>query len=74
MNRNEKLKKLASAFKDWRGAPVQRMRKRIRPPRQEALRRVIKWLKELKMDVQPTLQLLAAFTSYSEFNAWIVRQ
>lgn len=74
MNRNEKLAKLARATREWRGAWDATNEKWIRPPQPKAVQRVAKWIVQLGLELTSTLQTLAGFKSYKEFDAWLARQ
>lgn len=71
MSRTEKFGKLARAVREWRGAFNPNTGKWIRPPRQDALPRVARWLDELGMEVQPALEKLASFKTTREFDTWL---
>lgn len=74
MSRNLKLGKLSNAVRDWRGKYDAQRERWIKPPQPQAVQRVARWMVELGMDARATLQKVAAFKTYQEFNAWLAKQ
>lgn len=75
MNRNEKIRKLASAVKDYRGRyldpTANRPGKWLVQPQPSALPRLKKAINRLGLPVAETVSRIEAFKSYAEFNNWI---
>lgn len=72
MNRNEKIKKLANAVREFRGSYVPSTGQWIRTPKPDKKERVIFWLQQLhREDVPKDFALICNFRSYDDFNAWI---
>lgn len=76
MTRNEKIRKLANAVKDFRGLYLPPMRRHdkpqcIRPKQDGAMSRVCLWLERLNLPVDETLHQIRSFKSYQEFNEWL---
>ena len=72
MSRNEKLAKLATAVRDWRGVFNPKSGGWTHPPKERAVYRVARWLKELKRpDPDGDIAAIGDFKSWHQFNAWI---
>lgn len=73
MTRNIKIKKLANAIRDYRGAyNATTLVWRVRPI-PAAKVRVEKWLGELGLNVAATMPAIDGFKTKEEFNAWLVK-
>lgn len=71
MTRNEKLKKLANAIKDFRGAYDASENKWVRPPQPHKGQAVLNWLQKLRVDVKTEWRKIISFKTRAEFDAWI---
>ena len=70
MSRNEKISKLTSAIKEYRGSYDSKTKKWIKPPSQKARARVERWLVELTGSIDD-LHKIDAFANFEEFHRWI---
>jgi len=73
MSRNEKIRKLANAVKDFRGmchGTPEKHGKWVRPPQPTQMARVVVWLERLNLPVQETLHLIRSMKTWQEFNDW----
>jgi hypothetical protein len=77
MSRNEKIQKLSNAIKECRGlyrfqiTAGEKEIKWVRPPKPNAIPRVVLWLERLNLPVNETLDRIQGFASYNEFDAWM---
>lgn len=71
MTRTEKINKLASAIKDYRGKHNSETNKWMIPPKPSALPRVRKWIERLGLDVEASIEKVRSFNTYHEFYAWL---
>lgn len=71
MTRNEKLRKLGNAVREYRGAYIPDSKKWVTPPKRQALERVKRWLAELKLDVEANVRFIDECQRWDDFRAWI---
>lgn len=71
MTRDEKIGKLSRAVREWRGVSSIETGKWVQFPKRSAAKRVARWLEELGIDTDEGLQTILAFTTYTDFRAWI---
>ena len=72
MSRDEKIRKLASAVRRWRGVKHPGTGQWVQPPSEKAVFRVAKWLARLgRADVDGDIKTIGDFQTYQQFNAWL---
>lgn len=75
MTRDEKIRKLANAVRDFRGKYVLKSDgtpgKWVRPPQHMEVTRVVTWIKALGLPEEPTLHHIRSMKSWQEFNEWV---
>lgn len=75
MTRTEKVKKLANAIREYRGAsstPADADNVLWKyPPKPSAVTRVKAWLERLKLDIADSMKRIDGFKSFGEFEAWL---
>lgn len=72
MTRNDKISKLARAVKDYRGKkPLVESPGYTRQPKKKALKRVVRWMRELELPEDKTLKKIEGFQTYEQFHAWL---
>lgn len=74
MSRNEKLSKLGRAYREWRGRYDSRRKRWIEAPKPDALPRVIRWMRELRLATRENVEFLRDLTTEKQFNEWIKAQ
>jgi len=71
MSRAEKLSKLRNAIRSYRGLKNTTNGKWMTPPCPGARLSVKKWLDELGMPLEETINKIDSFKLVSEFNTWL---
>lgn len=71
MTRNEKLRKLGNAVREYRGAYEARSGKWVYAPKRDASDRVRHWLSELNFDVGKGLKFIDECKTLDQFRTWV---
>jgi hypothetical protein len=71
MTRNEKIRKLSNAVKDYLGLYRETTGEWMYPPKSSAILRVKVWLERLKIPVESGLERIHNLRNIKEFHAWL---
>jgi hypothetical protein len=72
MNRNEKLRKLGNAIREYRGRWNSVTGKWINPPKPEKEERIFHWLTQLNVpEPIPAMADIQEFKTFEEMRAWM---
>ena len=72
MSRNEKIAKLTSAIREWRGIWNPNRGVWAQPPKEKAVFKVDRWLKELgRPDPDGDILAIGEFKTTEDMNTWI---
>lgn len=71
MSKNEKLRKLGNAVREYRGSYHPKTKAWIHAPKRHSLERVRKWLSELNVDVVSGVAFIDRCETWIQFREWI---
>lgn len=71
MSRNERIKKLANAIREYRGRWNPQIKKWVQPPNPARKAGVIRWAGELGLHQDMVLLNVEGFATMDEFDRWI---